>query len=128
MTEELVGTFGRVDAKQAYFHALRVVKGRYENGESIIAQSSLYALLYAKNVLKGRFEAGEPRIAVNAFRSLEYARDVLKGRFELGEPVIKREFAFWNDYQKMLDVFEKERKAIELANRPVMSLGRLLDI
>ena len=49
----------------AYFHALFVVRGRFEEGEDIIAMDASYSVLYAKDVLKGRFKLGEPAMKLD---------------------------------------------------------------
>jgi hypothetical protein len=72
----------------AYHYAKNVIKGRFSQGEPIIATSPEYAYLYACDVIKGRWEQAEPIIATDPYYALWYANDVIKGRFELAEPVI----------------------------------------
>ena len=45
--------------EHSYIYALKVLKGRFPEGEAAIAQSHEYAFLYAKEVIKGRFEEAE---------------------------------------------------------------------
>jgi hypothetical protein len=63
---------------------------------------------YAKRVLEGRFELGEPIIATSSEYVYHYARDVIKGRFELGEPVILKYNAI--EYKTMLKNYNKKLK------------------
>ena len=69
------------NAKGAYGYALDVVKGRWEEGEEIISQHSIYSFEYAAQVLGGRFRLGEPAIMKNVRYAVEYAKDVIKGRW-----------------------------------------------
>lgn len=47
------------DPEHSYIYALKVLNGRFPEGEAAIAQSHEYAFLYAKEVIKGRFEEAE---------------------------------------------------------------------
>lgn len=47
------------DPEYALQYALKVIRGRFPEGEATIAQSPEHAFLYAKEVIKGRFEAAE---------------------------------------------------------------------
>jgi len=47
------------DPEYSYIYALKVLKGRFPEGEAAIAQSHEHAFLYAKEIIKGRFEAAE---------------------------------------------------------------------
>jgi hypothetical protein len=77
-----------MNAKQAFFHARNMLKGRFPEGEAKIATNGFYACEYARNILHGRFPAGEAAIATDANNSYLYARYVLKGRFPEGEAKI----------------------------------------
>ena len=46
------------------------------------------ALYYSKKVIKGRFELGEHIIATNDYCAYIYAIDILKGPFKLAEPIL----------------------------------------
>ena len=50
--------------------------------EDIIAEEDSIAVYYAVKVIKGRFEKGESIISRNPQWSFHYARDVIKGPFE----------------------------------------------
>lgn len=65
-----------------------------ENGEKLIALSAENSYYYAR-LLKGRFELGEPIIAKDAEFSYRYAEEIIKGRFPLAEKVII-ESALWD--------------------------------
>ena len=72
----------------SYYYALDVIKGRWEEAETIIAQNAYYAYCYARNVIKGRWEEAESAIATNADYAYLYAKYVVKGKWEEGETVI----------------------------------------
>lgn len=55
---------------------------------SLWAKSAEYAFLYASEVLKGRFPEGEDVLAKDVFYAGRYAVDAIKGRFPEGEPII----------------------------------------
>lgn len=74
----------------SYYYATNIICERFELGESIIAKDIFYAEAYATN-LKFRFEIAEPAIAENSFVSYRYARNVIDGKFELGEPAIAKD-------------------------------------
>jgi hypothetical protein len=80
--DELTGPY------DAYWYAIRVLKGRFPEAEPYIAKSPYHAYLYASNVLMGRFPEGEPAIATDPDYAHLYARNVLMGRFPEGEPAI----------------------------------------
>jgi hypothetical protein len=80
--DELTGPY------DAYWYAIRVLKGRFPEGEPAIATSDTYAYLYARNVLKGRFPEGEAAIATNPDWAYHYARDVIEGRWLEAEATI----------------------------------------
>ena len=46
------------------------------------------ALYYSKKVIKGRFELGEHIIATNDYCAYTYAIDILRGPFKLAEPIL----------------------------------------
>ena len=72
-------------AKYVYRYAYDVIKGRFPEGETIIATDPEYAYYYACNVIKGRFPEGESTIATDSRWAYLYARDVTKGRWLDGE-------------------------------------------
>ena len=78
-------------AKEAYHHARDVVKGRWKEGEPLLAQDAVYAYAYARDVLKAPFPLGEPIIAKDGTKSVCYAIEVLKAPFPMGEAAISRE-------------------------------------
>ena len=88
----------------AYAYALKVIKGRWEEGEDIISSQARESYLYALNVLENEFIKGEDAIAKNVSDSTAYAINVLKGRFPKGEAIIKRSGKlYWDDYTGSLD-------------------------
>lgn len=77
-----------MDAIQAYKYAANVVKGRWLEGEPIIAKDAYISIFYAKNVIGGRFLEGEKAIAKNGQYAYFYAENVIKGRWPEGEEAI----------------------------------------
>jgi len=75
------------DPKWAHAYAYYVIKGRFPEGEKVIASHPGYAYMYADNI-KGRFPEGEKAIASETYWAYEYARHIIKGRFPEGERVI----------------------------------------
>lgn len=61
----------------AYWYAREVLKGRFEEGESVIATDAEWSYYYACDVLNGRFILAEPIIATDAEWSDCYNREVL---------------------------------------------------
>jgi hypothetical protein len=53
------------DPQSAYYYAKHIIKGRWEQGEAIIATDPDWAYWYAYYVIKGRWEQGEPIIATD---------------------------------------------------------------
>ena len=88
------------DAKGAYFYAIDVIKGRFPEGESVIASSPKWAYFYAKYIIQGRWHEGEKAIASNPEWAFKYARDAIKGRFPEGEKEIARDFKWGYEYAK----------------------------
>ena len=75
----------------AYNYAKSVLKGRWEEGEPIIAKDAKDSYEYALNVLKGeRFKLGEPAITKDAEWAVPYAENVIKGRWKEAEPTISK--------------------------------------
>ena len=73
-------------AKISYLYALNVVKGRFELGEGVMAGDPSYAGYYAKDVLKRRWPEGEETILSRGLSAAcWYARDVIKGRWPEAE-------------------------------------------
>jgi hypothetical protein len=88
--------------KFAFEHALHGLGARprrFPEGESAIAKSAKYSLMYALMVLFDRFPDGEPAIAKDARRSYEYAH-VFDFRFTEGEPAIAESPKLSYDYAK----------------------------
>ena len=67
-------------AKEAFFHALNVIKGRWPEGEEVISQDAGYSYYYAFHVLKDRFPEGEEKISRSTYYSFLYAREIIKGK------------------------------------------------
>ena len=57
-----------------------------------------WAYLYAKDVIKGRWPEGEPVIAREPVLACGYALCVIQGRFPKGEPAIARDPHSTKDY------------------------------
>ena len=77
-SKEMIEKEALKSAYDSYFHALNVIKGRFELGEKIISKNAYYSYSYALNVLQGRFELGEEVISKNAEYSIKYGKDILK--------------------------------------------------
>ncbi len=94
------------ESQEAYYYALKNLKGRYYEGESIIAIDSYYSLIYAKNIIQGRFPLGEAAIALVACHSYHYARYITGEEFPLGEESMYNDrdslslgnISFWDSY------------------------------
>ena len=59
-------------AEDAYNYACDVIKGRWEEGESIIATDNEYAYWYARDVIESRWKEGELIIMFSDYAS-DYA-------------------------------------------------------
>jgi hypothetical protein len=87
-------------AKNAYLYARDVIKGRWVEGEPIIATDPGWAYMYARYIIKARFPEGEKAIANHPEYVYWYARDVIKGRFLEGELIIMFS-EYFPDYAKL---------------------------
>jgi len=92
------------DVFYAYNYALCVLKDRFPEGETIIAKDVRLAYHYAMNVIKGRFPEGEAVIAQSAEWACKYARDVIKGRFPEAEITLTKD-KYWA-YRYVLNTVE----------------------
>ena len=75
------------DPKRAYLYAEDVIKGRWPEGEPVMAKDPEYAYYYARDVIKGRWPEAEAAIATDPGFACCYARDT-KDRFPEGEKAI----------------------------------------
>ena len=62
----------------SYRYALKVLHGRFPEGETAIASDAEWSYCYALNVLHARFPEGETAIASDPEWSYRYALNVLK--------------------------------------------------
>lgn len=75
--------------------AKNILKGRFIDGEPIIAREAWVSYHYAREVVNGRFEAGEKAIATSAIASYNYATEVIRKPFELGHEAMKKDPVIW---------------------------------
>ena len=87
-----------------FWYVENVIKGKFPQGEEIIAHDAGYSYEYAKDFLKGRFEEGENIISHDAIYSYCYAVDVLKERFLQSENVIKSDKLLWEQYKDHFNI------------------------
>jgi hypothetical protein len=69
-----------LDPQVAYLYSLKVVRGRFRDGEGAISRSPEWAVRYARFVLKGRFRMAERSISGSPRWAYEYAEKVIGGR------------------------------------------------
>ena len=103
-------------SKYSYFYAKDILKGRFQDGEKLIATNVSYACSYACYVLNGPFPLGEKIIATSAYNSLYYAINALEGPFPLGEPAIATDAYF--AYRYAMDVL---RGRFELGEKIILA-------
>lgn len=72
--EPLIALNGEV----SYFYALRILNGRFFDGEKQIAKTPKWAIKYARFILRNRFEKAEKNIAKNPEWCYEYYKFVIK--------------------------------------------------
>lgn len=77
------------DAREAHYHALNVIKGRWKEGEDIIKTDPESALAYAQDIIKGRWKEGEDIIKTDPESAVCYAIEMIKGRWKIAEEFIK---------------------------------------
>ena len=87
-------------AAQSYAYARYVLEGRFIEGERAILTDINCTYMYARNVLGGRFIEGEQLIATSASQSYLYAKEVIQGRFVLGEKVLASSSEYGYNYAK----------------------------
>jgi hypothetical protein len=102
------------DVFSAWAYAKHYLKGRFPEGEKIIATDPVYAQLYAKYIIKDRWLPGEAAIATSAEKSYYYANDVLGDRFPAGEAVIAENsnYAYFYAYDIIKGKWPPGEKAI----------------
>lgn len=76
------------ESEDIYDYAFSIIRGRWPEGEEILASDPYYSYKYAREIIKGRWIKGEAAIASNADYAFRYARDVINERFPKGEPEI----------------------------------------
>jgi hypothetical protein len=69
-----------LDPQVAYLYSLKVLRGRFKEGEDAISRSPEWAVRYARFVLKGRFRMAEKSISESPRWTYEYAEKVIGGR------------------------------------------------
>ena len=72
------------DPQIAYLYALKVLNGRFVEGEEAISRSPEWAVRYARFVLERRFKIAERFIAQDTRWAYEYAIKVVKDRLPKG--------------------------------------------
>lgn len=76
--------------------------GKHGELEQLISTDSKCSYLYAK-VIGGRFELGEKVIASDAWNSYFYAICIIGGRFKLGEEILDTDEKAKKKYQEFLE-------------------------
>lgn len=87
---------------QSLYYALHVIKGRFLEGESAIANKAEYASAYAIHVLKQRWPEGEPAILISPYCTYIYAKEIMMGVWPEGEEKLKGT-KYWKRYVKVID-------------------------
>jgi len=77
--------------KTAFKFAERIIKGKWPEAESIIAQDAEASHNYAEYILNGRFKQGEPAIITDPHWSSWYASGILRQRWPEAEPNILKD-------------------------------------
>ena len=90
------------DPEYAYKYAMYVVKGRWPAVETKFASDPYRAYLYATDIIKGRWPEGEAAIASDPFYAYYYAKNVIKGRFPEGEDAIARNLNYAYEYARSI--------------------------
>lgn len=114
-TEEVIEKQVLTTPENAYNFANRIVEGRWERGEDVIATSPKYTYLYAKDCLKNeRFPKGEPAIAKHAGASVLYAANIIGGAFPMAEDSIIKNHRTSYEYARhaLKKAFPKGESAI----------------
>lgn len=96
-------------------------------GENTISQSIMQSLEYARTILKGRFHQGEPIIATNTQASFNYSM-MIEARFKAGELAIAKSNSKLKMYEQMLA--QKDRDSLDsfLQRRPLLRrYGKIFD-
>jgi len=100
--------------ENAYHYAREVIKGRWVEGEHVIAQDAQWSYNYSRDI-NDRFVKGEPVIAQSPHWAYYYARNVIKGRFILGEPYIHDDTFFSKKYFQLFKTeFTEQEKVLWL--------------
>lgn len=114
-TEEVIENQVLTTPENAYKFANRIVDGRWQRGEDVIATSPKYTYLYAKDCLKNeRFPKGEPAIAKHAGASVLYAANIIGGAFPMAEDSIIKNHRTSYEYARhaLKKAFPKGENAI----------------
>lgn len=84
----------RTDPREAGLYARDVIKGRWPEGEPVIAKDPVWAGIYAAFAFKGRWPEAEATIASDPEGASTYARYVINGPWPAGEPAIAKD-SWW---------------------------------
>lgn len=100
--EEIIKT----DSETAYFYAAEVIKDRWPEAEETIKTNPTAAYWYARDVIKGRWPEAEEIIKTNSEAAYVYAAKVIKDRWPEAEETIKQNSGAWNDYKSIFNIQE----------------------
>jgi lambda repressor-like predicted transcriptional regulator len=112
----------KLNPELIYPYARHVIKGRWLEGEEIIAKSPTYAYEYAKHVIKGRWPEGEEIIAKSPYYAYHYARHVIKGRWPEGEKAIAKDGEYAYEYARNIIKGRWPEGESEIAKDPVLAI------
>lgn len=90
------------DPEWAYRYARDVIRGRWPEAEAVIAKDPKYAWRYARDLIKGRWPEAEAVIAKDPRAALDYANEVIKGRWPEGEATMRKDPRFWGYYMNFI--------------------------
>jgi len=94
---------------KALSYARNIIKGRFLEGEKVIAKDIQAAYIYARYIMNGRFPEGEKVIAKDPKYALAYARYIMNGRFPEGEKAISSKPPMQLEYEAFLKALENEK-------------------
>lgn len=67
-----------LNGETSYFYALRVLRGRFIEGEEAISKLPIWSVRYARFIMKERFKKAEKNIAKDPEQCYEYFKHVIK--------------------------------------------------
>ena len=116
-TETVIPDRALDNAEGAYRYAQLEIRGRFPEGEHLIAQVPYWAYCYARYIIKAQFELGETAIAQDSQWAFFYSFFVIKRRSPAAEPIIVQSIWAGDYFNCFQDQFTEHERVIWLLSQ-----------